>query len=102
LAIRGEDGVGQFLNLGRFVETEDRSRVRPNECAREEQELVAEGETLPVLGQAGTLERRDEVIGEAHDLPVKVIGRESRRGHISEGKTFAQFGIRTSMAARPS
>jgi hypothetical protein len=49
----GEDGVGRFLNLGRFVETEDRSMVRPNECAGEEKELVARGETLPVLGQAG-------------------------------------------------
>jgi hypothetical protein len=86
----GEDGVGQFLNLGRFVETEDPSMVRPNECAREEKELVAKGETLPVLGQGGTLEC-DEVIGEADDLPVQVVGRESRRGDISEGKIFAQF-----------
>jgi len=51
-AWRSEDGAGQFLNLGRVVETEDRSMVRRNECAREENELVAKGETLPVLRQA--------------------------------------------------
>ena len=48
----GEDAVGHVLKLGRFVETEDWSMVRPNECARQENEPVAKGETLPVLRQA--------------------------------------------------
>ena len=68
--------------------------MRPNERAWKQKELVtkrSQGEALPIIRQAYTLRRRDEVIGEADDLKIEVVVRESTRGDIGEGEVLAQF-----------